>query len=452
MIPFSGKIAHEGVNFNGSAEFNFAIIDEAGSALWSSGEPEDSIAIQVTNGFYTALLGGQGMAPLPQGLFLSEQDLTLRVKVDFGGGSGLQTLSPDHPISPVPIAINAHYAKLAQEAEFAQEANLANTVPAGTITSEMLSSSVRGQLEAVETSINSLNVEVSESMSSPITRDRLSSDLSSRLAPLLGQSTSVGSEAGWVWRSSDYIYDAVSDGDGNIYVADDDNIDGFGLAKVDPLGNLLWRRSFTAQDEEWNLTNEPSNLILTSDGGVIITGRSDAGIIGDKSEANNGSYDFWIVKTDAGGLLEWDKSFGGSASDGGVHVVEASNGGYLLLGISQSGVNGDKTAASFGNTDFWVIRIDADGDKIWDKTFGGDGYDTPIEAFAMDDGGFVLAGTSTPSVSGNKSAVNKGASDVWLIKIDVNGNKLWDKSYGGDGADWLSSIINSSGWWVCDGG
>ncbi len=436
VIPFNGKISSEGLNFDGPAEFAFELIDDQGGALWSSGEDGETISVHVSGGFYSVLLGGQGMSAIEPELFLSDRALFLQVQVDLGDGSGLQTLSPNQPVTAVPIALSAYHARVAEVA------TTANGVAVGSITSEMLSSSVQSQLETLESSITELNFQVADSASAPITRDRLSSELSSGLAPLLGQSASVGSGVGWVWRSDYYVFDAVSDGNGNFYVADDVDSDGFGLAKVDPEGNLLWRRSFTAQDEEWNLTNEPDNLILTSDGGVMITGRSTAGIIGDKSEASNGSFDFWIVKTDADGFLEWDKSFGGSAIDDGVHVVEASNGGYLLLGKSQSGVSGDKTAASFGNTDFWVIRINADGDKIWDKTFGGDGYDTPIEAFAMDDGGFVLAGTSTSSVSGNKSAVNKGASDVWLLKIDANGNKSWDKSYGGDGADWLTSIIS----------
>src|SRR5256885_327527 len=93
----------------------------------------------------------------------------------------------------------------------------------------------------------------------------------------------------------------------------------------------------------------------TSDGGYILGGYSYSGIGGDKTEASKGSSDYWIVKTDSLGIKQWDKDFGGTVDDKLYSLQQTSDGGYILGGFSHSGIGGDKTEASIGGLDYWIV-------------------------------------------------------------------------------------------------
>jgi hypothetical protein len=121
---------------------------------------------------------------------------------------------------------------------------------------------------------------------------------------------------------------------------------------------------------------------------------------------------------------DWDKTFGGSGGDGLSTIVVAPDGGYLLAGSSNSGISGDKTQPSRGATDYWIVRIDASGNKQWDKTYGGNNSDELNAAVGTPDGGFLLAGSSNSGISGDKTQAGSG---TWLVKIHANGSKHWDK-------------------------
>ncbi|MFP6887424.1 MAG: hypothetical protein VB997_07660, partial [Opitutales bacterium] len=90
---------------------------------------------------------------------------------------------------------------------------------------------------------------------------------------------------------------------------------------------------------------------------------------------------------------------------------------------SASGAGGDKSEASRGSADMWLVKVDASGSKLWDKRFGGSGGDTCYDVLATSDGGCLLAGTSDSGAEGDKSEATRGSSDFWAIKIDANGNK-----------------------------
>src|SRR5436853_3644133 len=108
-----------------------------------------------------------------------------------------------------------------------------------------------------------------------------------------------------------------------------------------------------------------------NDGSYLLGGYSNSGISGDKTEANrdnsstNPSNDYWIVKTDALGNKLWDKRYGGNYDDKFSCMEKTNDGGIVLGGFSGSGISGDKTQASWGSTDFWMVRIDSVGNKIW---------------------------------------------------------------------------------------
>ena len=201
------------------------------------------------------------------------------------------------------------------------------------------------------------------------------------------------------------------------------------IVKTDALGNKLWDKDFGGTNQE-----SFSTILQTSDGGYLLGGYSQSGVGGDKTQPSQGFIDYWIVKTDASGIKLWDKTFGGASDDYLTGAKQTSDGGYILGGYSNSGASGDKTQPGWGAYDFWIIRIDSLGNKLWDKDFGADEYDVCFSLDISADGNYVAGGTTTSGVNGDKSQPlwgPAGDADLWIIKIDTSGNKIWDKDLGG---------------------
>ena len=220
------------------------------------------------------------------------------------------------------------------------------------------------------------------------------------------------------------------------------------LVKLDANGNKQWDQCFGGTNDD-----QLTSLQQTSDGGFILGGSSNSGLSGNKTNDGFGKYDYWIVKVDESGNKQWDKSFGGSGDDQLQSLQQTSDGGYVLGGYSYSGISGNKTSGNWGQSDYWVVKLDADGNKQWDKSFGGtnfindccnSGYDELQSLQQTRDGGYLLGGTSVSGVSGNKTSASFGSSDYWLVKIDPNGNKQWEQSFGGSSGDWLTSLQQTS--------
>ncbi|MCG7856713.1 gliding motility-associated C-terminal domain-containing protein [Flavihumibacter sediminis] len=171
-----------------------------------------------------------------------------------------------------------------------------------------------------------------------------------------------------------------------------------------------------------------SDLDYCSDGGFLLTGHSTSSD-GDLTK-NNGVEDIWVVKTDANGNIVWQKSFGGSRTDQGVSAAIAPGGGYYVLGAAES------TDIDFGlnngQSDFLLLHLSETGELLWKKTYGGSFHDIPWAVCAAPDGGAVMVG-NTPStdgdITGNVSG-NKGV-DIWVVKVDGSGKLVWQKSFGG---------------------
>jgi hypothetical protein len=137
--------------------------------------------------------------------------------------------------------------------------------------------------------------------------------------------------------------------------------------------------------------------------------------------------DYWVVKLDANGNVLWDKDFGGSHDDDCRSIVQIQPGYFLLGGISNSGVSGNKSATPWGNADFWAVKIDSAGTKIWDRVYGGFNDEDDFGNIVITaDGGAILAGTSYSAVNGTKTTDNLGGEQPWFQKIDSTGNPLWD--------------------------
>jgi hypothetical protein len=138
--------------------------------------------------------------------------------------------------------------------------------------------------------------------------------------------------------------------------------------------------------------------------------------------------------------IEWQRSFGGTNADIACCIRQTSDGGFIVGGYSYSGASGNKISTNFGNVDYWLLRLDRNGDKLWDASFGGDGEDVLSDVQPTADGGFVLAGSSLSSTSGNKTSPGLGGRDYWLVQVDADGRKLWDRSYGTTNSETLRSV------------
>ncbi len=183
------------------------------------------------------------------------------------------------------------------------------------------------------------------------------------------------------------------------------------LIKTDKDGNKLWDKTFGGQDSDWGYSIQE-----TADGGFIITGNTFS--------YGAGSSDVWLIRTDEDGNKLWDKTFGGADSDWGYSVQETTDGGFIITGGTNS--------YGAGGCDVWLIKTDKDGNRLWDKTFGGADSDWGYSVRETSDGGFIIAGVT--------SSYGAGTDDVWLIKTDKDGNKLWDKTFGGVDSDWGYSV------------
>jgi hypothetical protein len=200
----------------------------------------------------------------------------------------------------------------------------------------------------------------------------------------------------------------------------------FWVVRVDSQGNKLWEQSFGGIGTDILSVMQPAG-----DGGFLLGGRSNSPIGGTKTGPNRGGADFWVVRIDSNGEKLWDRTFGGSGDDYLFSMVPTGDGGFLLGGYSESGVSGNKTSQNFGLGDFWLVRIDAAGEKVWEASYGGSGDEGIFSIHQTSDGGFILGGDSDSPPGGNKTSAHHGGKDFWIVRIDPLGNKLWDRSYGG---------------------
>jgi len=214
----------------------------------------------------------------------------------------------------------------------------------------------------------------------------------------------------------------------------------FWILKIDPAGK-----------EEWQVTlggignDQLQSIQQTPDGGYIIGGSSASTSLSDrggeletnpnmKQSDNFGSFDYWVVKLSSLGEIEWEKTFGGMFSDELKSIVitgtstSLSDQGYLIGGTSNSIASGNKSAENSGMNDYWVIRLNEQGEEQWQKTYGGDGDDTLAQIIETENG-FLLAGSSNSKTSETKKSGPSDGTDFWVIEIDKQGEPLWDKTY-----------------------
>ena len=177
------------------------------------------------------------------------------------------------------------------------------------------------------------------------------------------------------------------------------------------------------------------SVVNSTDGGYAILGFTQSNDF-DISDKTDESFDFWLLKFSADDVLLWSKTFGGSEDDRGADLIATNDGGFALFGFSKS-TNGNLTENA-GNQDFWIIKTSSTGDISWQKTFGFSGADVGTSLIQTTDSGFLITGVLDVTASGgqgNKTAQKHAGGDVWAIKLDASGNKEWQNYFGGTNTD-----------------
>jgi len=196
------------------------------------------------------------------------------------------------------------------------------------------------------------------------------------------------------------------------------------LIKIDKNGNKIWQKTYGGSGY-----NEADAITPTKDGGYIVAGWT--------SSFGNGGGDVYLIKIDKNGNKIWQKTYGGSGIDIANAITPTKDGGYIVAGVTSSFGN--------GRMDVYLIKIDKNGNKIWQKTYGGSDWDGANAITPTKDGGYIVAGVTF--------SFGNGGGDVYLIKIDKNGNKIWQKTYGGSKDDEANAITpTKDGGYIVAGG
>ena len=211
--------------------------------------------------------------------------------------------------------------------------------------------------------------------------------------------------------ASDYARCVQQTSDGGYIIVGYTNSFGAGstdvwLIKTDSNGTKQWDTTFGSSYGE-----RAHSVAQTTDGGYIIVGETPFGSGGD---------DVWLIKTDSGGTMQWDQMLGGLGNDAGYSVRQATDGGYVIAGITES--------YGSGGEDVWLVKTDSSGVIQWDQPFGGTGDDLGFSVRQTSDGGYIVAGYTL--------SYGAGGADAWLIKTDASGSEQWNRTFGGTGDDY----------------
>jgi len=254
----------------------------------------------------------------------------------------------------------------------------------------------------------------------------------------------------------DYARSVQQTADGGFIVAgysssDDGDVSGlhggagsysdYWVVKLDSSGELVWQKCLGGTD--WDYLR---SIQQTSDGGYIVAGASSSDN-GDVT-VNHGSRDYWVVKLDSSGEIEWEKSLGGSNWDYAYSVRQTVDGGFIVAGYSSS-TDGDVTGhhGSPGEYyDYWIVKLDSAGEIEWEKSLGGSDSEKAYAIQQTTDGGFIVTGYSMSNdgdVTGHHGTAGD-YSDYWVVKLDSAGEIEWEKSLGGSDWDYSYSVQQTS--------
>ena len=237
-----------------------------------------------------------------------------------------------------------------------------------------------------------------------------------------------------------YVLAGKSNSSDSGMVTNDNLNNNFWIIKLNSSGTLQWQKNIGGGGDD-----KAYSIKQTTDGGYIVVGSSESSD-GDVTN-NNGKTDFWIVKLDSNGAVQWQESFGGSNDERANSVQQTADGGYIVAGYTSSS-DGDVTS-NLGQCDCWIIKLDNTGALVWQKTIGGTGNDMTYSIQQTSDGGYIMAGCSS-SNNGDVSG-NHGFIDFWVVKLTSTGSITWQKSLGGSENELAYAVQQTSdgGYIVC---
>lgn len=183
------------------------------------------------------------------------------------------------------------------------------------------------------------------------------------------------------------------------------------LLELDSEGEITWQKTYGSSGFDWSF-----HLQQTVDGQYLIAG--------DTFSFGAGENDFWVLKLDRAGEISWQKTYGGSSFDWAFRLQQSETGGYIIAGNTLS--------FGAGENDVWLLKLDNQGQIVWQKTYGGARFDWPASINPILDGGYVVACGSY--------SFGAGEDDLWVFKLDSQGNVVWQKTYGGEKSDHATSI------------
>jgi hypothetical protein len=201
---------------------------------------------------------------------------------------------------------------------------------------------------------------------------------------------------------------------------------GYTISNGADLTNFWLVKTDEAGVAQWNQTYGGSGF----DDGMVVIQLTDGSfaLCGSTSSHGAGILDFWLVKTNANGVAQWNQTYGGTGFEYLIDAILTSDGGYALIGYTNS--------TGSGMDDAWLVKINSNGVEEWNQTYGGSNIDWGLSIIQTSDGGYLLAGGA--------ESFGAGMSDMWLVKTDAAGVTQWSQNYGGITADWAADVISTS--------
>lgn len=194
------------------------------------------------------------------------------------------------------------------------------------------------------------------------------------------------------------------------------------LIKADSSGNEQWNRTFGGTGDETGF-----GLLETADEGYII--------VGETSSYGHGGFDLWLLKTDSSGVELWNRTFGGSSTEIGSALQHTNDGGYILVGETES--------YGAGGRDFWLIKTNSSGVEQWNRTYGGSDYDNGKAVQQTSDEGYIIIGKTLSFGPQGDVAMGLPTENIWAVKTNKTGIMQWNKTYGNVYNDYGEAVLQT---------
>lgn len=218
----------------------------------------------------------------------------------------------------------------------------------------------------------------------------------------------------------------------------------FFLSNFSHAQEIVWQKTIGGSGNDYL-----GNIIQTADGGFVIGGTSSSNISGDKTENNrdttHASNDYWVIKLDSVGNIQWQNTIGGTSDDVTAEIRATTDGGFIIGGSSRSMLSGDKTEDNCKFLDYWVVKLDSLGNIQWQNTLGTLNVEILYSVMESTDGGYLCVGGSNASISCDKTGwngANPCLNDYWIVHLDSAGNIDWQITMGS--YSWIDEVPTSS--------